>query len=151
MLFCHDLLSQPGHVSKGKQNFLLSGRLSCSTFRQKDFSEEVSRLAAAPRRLSINHMYEEWWLHFAGWATKQGIDSLGPTTTQVAAFLLSLCRDYGLAPQVVLGLSTPARRRWCSTELSRTSNCLDGTPACYDHPPAWDLSMAFEVLFKVGY
>ena len=46
-------------------------------------------------------MYEEWWLHFAGWATKQGIDSLGPTATQVAAFLLSLCTDYGLASQVV--------------------------------------------------
>ena len=46
-------------------------------------------------------MYEEWWLHFAGWTTGQGIDSLGPTATQVAAFLLSLCRDYGLAPQVV--------------------------------------------------
>ena len=85
---CYSGMSQPGHVSKGKQNFLLSWRLSCSTFRQKDFSEEVSRLAAAPRRLSINHMYEEWWLHFVGWATKQGIDSLGPTATQVAAFLL---------------------------------------------------------------
>ena len=46
-------------------------------------------------------MYEEWWLYFASLATKQGIDSLGPTATQVAAFLLSLCRDYGLAPQVV--------------------------------------------------
>ena len=33
--------------------------------------------------------------------TKQGIDSLGPTAAQVAAFLLSLCRDYGLAPRVV--------------------------------------------------
>ena len=45
-------------------------------------------------------MYKKWCLHFAAWATKQGIDSLGPTATQVAAFLLSLCRDYGLAPQV---------------------------------------------------
>ena len=31
-------------------------------------------------------MNEEWWLHFAGLATKQGIDSLGPTATHVAAF-----------------------------------------------------------------
>ena len=46
-------------------------------------------------------MYEKWSLHFAGWATKQGIDSLGPTATQVAAFLLSLSRDYGPASQVV--------------------------------------------------
>ena len=70
-------------------------------FQAERFSEEVCRAAAAPGRLSINHMYEEWWLHFAGWATKQGIDSLCPTATQVAAFLLSLCRDNCLAPQVV--------------------------------------------------
>ena len=62
VLFWHDLLSQPAHVSKGKHNFLLSWRLSCSTSRQNDFSEEVSRLAAAPRRLAINHIYEECWL-----------------------------------------------------------------------------------------
>ena len=44
-------------------------------------------------------MNEEWWLYFAGWATEQEIGSLGPTATQVADFLLSFCRDYGLVPQ----------------------------------------------------
>ena len=39
-------------------------------------------------------MNQEWWLHFAGWATEPGIDSLGLTATHVAASLFSLCRDY---------------------------------------------------------
>ena len=43
-------------------------------------------------------MNQEWWLPVAGRATEQGIDSLGPTAIHVAAFLLSLCRDYGLVP-----------------------------------------------------
>ena len=43
-------------------------------------------------------MNQEWWLHVAGWATEQGIDSLGPTAAHVAAFLFSLCRDYGMVP-----------------------------------------------------
>ena len=46
-------------------------------------------------------MNEEWWLHFAGWATKQGIDLLGPTAPHLAIFLLSLCRNYGLVPQAL--------------------------------------------------
>ena len=50
---------------------------------------------------SINHMNKEWWLHFAGWATEQGIDSRCPTAAHVATFLLSLCRDYGLVPQAL--------------------------------------------------
>ena len=44
-------------------------------------------------------MNENWWLHFAGLATKQGTDSVGPN---VAAFFLSLCsRDSGLVPQAL--------------------------------------------------
>ena len=47
-------------------------------------------------------MNEKWLLHFAGLATKQGIDSVGPTAAcNVAAFFLSLCRDYGLVPQAL--------------------------------------------------
>ena len=49
----------------------------------------------------MNQMNEEWCLHFAGWATKPGIDSLGPTAAHVAAYFLSLCRDYGLVPQAL--------------------------------------------------
>ena len=36
------------------------------------FSEEVSRLAAAPRRSSISRIYDSRWLRFAHWATEQG-------------------------------------------------------------------------------
>ena len=46
-------------------------------------------------------MNVKWWLHFAGLATKQGIDSVGPTAANVATFFLSLCRDYGLVPQAL--------------------------------------------------
>ena len=47
-------------------------------------------------------MNEKWWLHFAGLATKQGIDSVGPTAAaNVAAFFCSLCTDYGLVPQAL--------------------------------------------------
>ena len=46
-------------------------------------------------------MNEKWWLHFAGLATKQGIDSVGTTAANVAAFSFSLCRDYGLVPQAL--------------------------------------------------
>ena len=37
-------------------------------------------------------MNEKWWLHIAGLATKQGIDSVCPTAANVAAFFLSRCR-----------------------------------------------------------
>ena len=39
---------------------------------------------------------------FAGLATEQGIDSVGPTATNVAAFFLSLCTHYGLVPQALM-------------------------------------------------
>ena len=45
--------------------------------------------------------------HFAGLATKQGIDSVCPTASNEATFFLSLCRDYGLVPQALMdGVST---------------------------------------------
>ena len=41
-------------------------------------------------------------VRFACLATKQGIDSVGPTAANVAAFFLSLCsRDCGLVPQAL--------------------------------------------------
>ena len=46
-------------------------------------------------------MNEKWWLHFAGLATKQGIDSVGNTAANVVAFFFSLCRDYSLVPQAL--------------------------------------------------
>ena len=58
--------------------------------------EEFSRLAAAPRRPSTDRMYDDMWLSFAHWATGQGIDLLGPTAAQIAAFLHYLFDTQGL-------------------------------------------------------
>ena len=48
-------------------------------YKAAGFSDEVSRLAVAPRRPSTNRMYDDWWLCFAPWAVGQGFDPLGPT------------------------------------------------------------------------
>ena len=68
LLDCRELLSQSGYISNGKsylrQHFQAAG-----------FSEEVFRLAAAPRRTSTNHMYKDKWFRFAHWAVEQGIYS----------------------------------------------------------------------------
>ena len=70
------------------------------------FSEAVSRLAAAPRKPSTNHMYNDRWLRFAYWAVGQGIDSLGPTAAQIATFLYSLFNTHGQSPQTSKGYRT---------------------------------------------
>ena len=67
------------------------------------FFEEVSRLAAAPRRPSTNRVYDDRWLRFAHWAAGQGIDPLGPTTAQIAAFLYYLFDNQGLSRQSIKG------------------------------------------------
>ena len=41
-------------------------------YKAAGFSDEVSRLAAAPRRSSTNRMYDDRWLRFARWAAGQG-------------------------------------------------------------------------------
>ena len=85
--------------------------------------EEVSRLAAAPRRPSTNRVYNDWWLCFAHLAAGQGIDQLGPTAAQIAAFLYSLLGFFtsikfdtqGLSPQSIKGY-----RSCLASVLSRT-------------------------------
>ena len=67
------------------------------------FSKEVSRLTAAPRRPSTNRMYNDSWLRFTHWAAGQGIDPLGPTAAQIAAFLYYLFDTHGLSPQTIKG------------------------------------------------
>ena len=56
-------------------------------YKAAGFSDEVSRLAAAPRRPSTNRMYDDRWCRFTRWAAGQGIDPLNPTAAQVASFL----------------------------------------------------------------
>ena len=55
-------------------------------YKAAGFSDEVSRLAAAPRRPSTNRMYDDRWLRFAQWAAGQGFDPLDPTAAQIASF-----------------------------------------------------------------
>ena len=43
------------------------------------FSQEVSRLAAAPRRPLTNRMHDDRWLRFAYWTAGQGFVPLSPT------------------------------------------------------------------------
>ena len=59
-------------------------------YKAAGFSDEVSRLAAATRRPSTNHMYNDRWFRFARWAAGQGFDPLDPTAAQIASFLFSL-------------------------------------------------------------
>ena len=70
------------------------------------FSDEVSRLVAAPRRPSTNRMYDDRWLRFAQWAAGQGFDPLDPTAAQIASFLFALFDTHGLSPQTIMGYRT---------------------------------------------
>ena len=57
-------------------------------YKAAGFSDEVSRLAAAPRRPSTNRMYDDRWLRFARWAAGQGFDPLDPSAAQIALLLV---------------------------------------------------------------
>ena len=86
-------------------------------FKAAGFSDEVSRLAAAPRRPSTNRMYDDRWLRFARWAAGQGFDPLDPTAAQIASFLFTLFDTRGLSPQTVKGYRT-----YLGSVLNRTGN-----------------------------
>ena len=70
-------------------------------FKAAGFSDEVSRLTAAPKTPSTNRS-----LRFAPWATGQGFDPLDPTAAQIASFLFTLFNTHGLSPQTVKGYRT---------------------------------------------
>ena len=67
------------------------------------FSREISKLSAAPIRLSTNRMYDNRWPCFAKWATVQGFDPLGPKAAQIAAFLYDVIDTHGQSPQTIKG------------------------------------------------
>ena len=75
-------------------------------YKAAGFSDEVSRLAAAPRRPSTNRMYDNQWLRLARWVAGQGFDPLDPTAAQIASFLFTLFDTHGLSPQTVKGYRT---------------------------------------------
>ena len=74
-------------------------------YKAAGFSDEVSRLATAPRRPSTNRMYDDRWLRFIQWAAGQGFDPLNPSAAQITSFLYSLF-DTGLSPQTIKGYRT---------------------------------------------
>ena len=75
-------------------------------YKAAGFSDEVSWLAAAPKRPSTNRMYDDRWLRFTPWAAGQGFDLLDPTAAQIASFLFILFNTHGLSPQTVKGYRT---------------------------------------------
>ena len=75
-------------------------------YKAAGFSDEVSRLTAAPRRPSTNPMYDDRWFRFARWAAGQGFDLLDPTAAQIASFLFALFDTRGLSLQTMKGYRT---------------------------------------------
>ena len=74
-------------------------------YKAAGFSDDISRLVAAPRRPSTNRMYDDRWLRFTRWAAGQGFDPLNPSAAQIASFLYYLF-DTGLSPQTIKGYRT---------------------------------------------
>ena len=130
-------------------------------YKAAGFSDEVSRLAAAPRRPSTNRMYDDRWCRFARWAAGQGVDPLNPTAAQVASFLFDLFDTHGLSPQTVKGYRT-----CISSVLNRTgktrvvlhraiSDMIASMelqrPRATPVLPQWDLGVVLEALNKPPY
>ena len=95
------------HVCLGWK-VVLSARMEALVrhYKAACFSDEVTRLAATPRRPSTNRMYDNLWLRFACWAAEQGFDLLSPTAAQIASFLYTLFDTHGLSPQTIKGYRT---------------------------------------------
>ena len=103
-----DLLSQQDqkYISDGKSFHSARMEALMRHYKAAGFSDEVSRLAAAPRRPSTNRMYDDRWRRFARWAAGQGVDPLNPTAAQVASFLFDLFDTHGLSPRTLKGYRT---------------------------------------------
>ena len=114
-------------------------------YKAAGFSDEVSRLAAAPRRPSTNRMYDDRWCRFARWAAGQGVDPLNPTAAQVASFLFDLFDTHGLSRtgKTRVVLHRAISDMIASMELQRPR----ATPVL----PQWDLGVVLEALNKPPY
>ena len=122
------------------------------------FSDEVSRLAAAPRRPSTNRMYDDRWCRFTRWAAGQGVDPLNPIAAQVASFLFDLFDTHGLSPRTIKGYRTcigSVLNRTGKTRvvLHRTISDMIASmelqrPRATLVLPQWDLGVVLEALNK---
>ena len=127
-------------------------------YKAAGFSDEVSRLAAAPRRPSTNRMYDDRWCRFNRWAAGQGFDPLDPTAAQIASFLFYLFDTRGLSPQTIKGYRT-----CIGSVLGRAKVVLHRTisdmiasmelqrPRITPVLPQWDLGVVLEALSKSPY
>ena len=130
-------------------------------YKAAGFSDEVSRLAAAPRRPSTNHMYDDRWCRFTRWAVGQGIDPLDPTAAQVASFLFDLFDTHGLSPRTIKGYRTCIgsvlnRTGRAKVVLHRTISDMIASmelqrPRATPVLPQWDLGVVLQALNKPPY
>ena len=130
-------------------------------YKAAGFSDEVSRLAAAPRMPSTNRMYDDRWLCFARWAAGQGFDPLDPTAAQIASFLFTLFDTHGLSPQTVKGYRTCLgsvlnRTGKARVVLHKTISDMIASmelqrPRVTPVLPQWDLGIVLEALNKPPY
>ena len=153
-----DLLSQQDEKYVSDGNACMDALVR--HYKEAGFSDEVSRLAAAPRRPSTNRMYEDQWLRFNRWAAGQGFDLLNPSAAQIASFLYSLF-DTGLSPQTFKGYRTCLSSVLQSTGkarvvLHRTISDMIALlelqmPRVTPVLPQWDLGIVLEALSKSPY
>ena len=130
-------------------------------YKAAGFSDEVSRLAAAPRRPSTNRMYDDRWCRCTRWAAGQGVDPLNPTAAQVASFLFDLFDTHGLSPRTIKGYRTcigSVLNRTGKTKvvLHRTISDMIASmelqrPRATPVLPQWDLGVVLEALSKPPY
>ena len=130
-------------------------------YKAAGFSDEVSRPAAAPRRPSTNHMYDDRWRCFTRWAAGQGFDPLDPTAAQIASFLFDLFDTHGLSPQTIKGYRTCIgsvlnRTGRAKVVLHRTISDMIASmelqrPRTTPVLPQWDLGVVLEALSKSPY
>ena len=129
-------------------------------YKAAGFSDEVSRLAAAPRRPSTNRMYDDRWLCFARWAAGQGFDPLDPTAAQIVSFLFTLFDTHSLSPQTVKGyrtcLGSVLNRTGKAKVVHKTISDMIASmelqrPRVMPVLPQWDLGIVLEALSKPPY
>ena len=130
-------------------------------YKAAGFSDEVSRLAAAPRRPSTNRVYDDRWLRFTRWAAGQGFDPLDPTAAQIASFLFTLFDTHSLSPQTVKGYRTCLgsvlnRTGKAKVVMHKTISDMIASmelqrPRVTPVLPQWDLGIVLEALSKPPY
>ena len=125
-------------------------------YKAAGFSDEVSRLAAAPRRPSTNRMCDDRWCRFTRWAAGQGVDPLNPTAAQVASFLFDLFDTHGLSPRTIKGYRTCIGSVLNRTGKTKVVSDMIASmelqrPRATPVLPQWDLGVVLEALNKPPY